>query len=438
MRISVFGLGYVGAVTATCFAELGHEVVGVEINRDKVAMINDGIAPIIEPELQDRIAAVIAGGNLRATTDGCEAVLGSDLSLICVGTPSNESGAVALEALDSVVAEIGTALRAKRTPHVVVVRSTVPPGTTAQRVAPALQAASGRLIGSGIELCCNPEFLREGSALRDFFQPPFTVVGSVGLVTPLLLKELYKDIAAPLICTACDIAESVKTVSNTFHALKIAFANEIGSLLKASGVDGRQVMEIFCQDQKLNISASYLRPGFAFGGSCLPKDTRALVYLGGRHDVRLPLLERVLASNEAHIDRAFRLITDGGRRTVALFGIAFKPGTDDVRDSPMVALAERLTGKGYPLQIFDPHVEVSRLTGKNRAFIEREIPHLGALMVSSPDAALDGADVIVIGHAGPDEIAAIASAHANRPIIDLQGVDLNQISESQAYVGICW
>jgi GDP-mannose 6-dehydrogenase len=253
-----------------------------------------------------------------------------------------------------------------------------------------------------------------------------------------LLNELYRDIVAPLVCTACDVAESVKMVSNAFHALKISFANEIGSLLKANGVDGRQVMQIFCLDQKLNVSAAYLQPGFAFGGSCLFKDTRALVHLGGRHDVRLPLLEHVLASNAAHIDRAFRLITENGRRAVALFGIAFKPKTDDLRDSPLVALAERLTGKGYPLRIFDPHVEVSRLTGKNRAFIEREIPHLGALMVGSPDAALDGAEVIVIGHAGPDEIAAIASAHANRPIIDLQGVDARQILESQDYVGICW
>ena len=301
-----------------------------------------------------------------------------------------------------------------------------------------MRAASRRQIGEGVELCCNPEFLREGSALQDFYHPPFTLVGSVGETTPPLLNELYRDIAAPLVCTACDVAELVKTVSNAFHALKISFANEIGSLLKANGVDGRQVMQIFCLDQKLNVSAAYLQPGFAFGGSCLPKDTRALVHLGGRHDVRLPLLECILASNAAHIDRALKMITDNGRRTVALFGIAFKAKTDDLRDSPLVALAERLTGKGYPLRIFDPHVEVSRLTGKNRAFIEREIPHLGALMVSSPDVALDGAEVIVIGHAGPEEIAAIASAHANRPIIDLQGVDVPQICDSQAYVGICW
>ncbi len=252
-----------------------------------------------------------------------------------------------------------------------------------------------------------------------------------------LSQELYSQITAPLITTTCDVAEAVKTVSNTFHALKIAFANEIGSLLNANGVDGRQVMRILCQDRKLNVSDAYLRPGFAFGGSCLPKDARALVHFGTRRDVRLPLLERILLSNEAHIDRAFRLITDRGRRTVALFGIAFKPGTDDLRESPLVALAERLTGKGYPLRIFDPHVEVSRLTGKNRAFIEREIPHLEALMPGSPAAALDGAEVIVIGHAGPDEIRTIASAHAGRPIIDLQGVDMPQIVKSENYVGMC-
>jgi GDP-mannose 6-dehydrogenase len=438
MKISVFGLGYVGAVTATCFAELGHEVMGVEVNREKVAMINDGVAPIVEPELQERIAAVSANGLLRATTDGEQAVLGSDLSLICVGTPTSASGAVALDALDGVVAEIGNALRAKRSPHVVVVRSTVPPGTTAGRVARALQASSGRQIGDGVELCCNPEFLREGSALHDFYHPPFTVIGITSETAPTMLTDLYRDIPAPLFCTPCNIAEAVKTVSNSFHALKIAFANEIGSLLKANGVDGRHVMQIFCHDQKLNLSAAYLRPGFAFGGSCLPKDTRALVHLGVGRDVRVPLLERILASNEAHIDRAFQLVTERGRCTVALFGIAFKPGTDDLRDSPLVTLAERLIGKGYRLRICDPHVEVSRLTGKNRAFIEREIPHLGALMVGSSAAALDNADLIVIGQAGPEEIAEITSRHANRPIVDLQGVDAPQLVNSPAYVGICW
>ncbi|HXT77965.1 MAG TPA: nucleotide sugar dehydrogenase [Acetobacteraceae bacterium] len=438
MKVSVFGLGYVGAVTATCVAEQGHEVLGVDVNRDKVEMINNGIAPIVEPEFQERIAGVTADGCLRATADGRRAVLESDLSLICVGTPVNDSGVVALDALDNVVTEIGMALRAKKTAHAVAVRSTVPPGTTANRVAPALHAASGRQIGKEVDLCYNPEFLREGSAFHDFFHPPFTVIGGMGEAEPVLLNELYSSIAAPLIRTTCDIAEAVKTVSNTFHALKIAFANEIGSLLKVSGVDGRQVMEIFCQDRKLNISAAYLRPGFAFGGSCLPKDVRALARLGVSGTGRLPLLECILASNEAHIDRAYRLITDNGRRTVALFGIAFKSGTDDLRESPLVALAERLIGRGYPLRIFDPDVEISRLTGKNRAFIDREIPHLEALMVGSPAAALDGADVIVIGHAGPDEIAEIVSGHADRPIVDLQGTKIPQILGSQNYVGICW
>jgi GDP-mannose 6-dehydrogenase len=314
----------------------------------------------------------------------------------------------------------------------------VPPGTTEERLAPVLQAASGRCTGADLELCCNPEFLREGTAVRDFYHPPFSMVGSLFETGPLVTEEIYRDVDSPVIRTSWSIAESVKYVSNSYHALKITFANEVGSLLKAKGIDSRRVMEVFCQDRQLNLSGAYLRPGFAFGGSCLPKDTRALVHLARTSNVKLPLLEQILASNESHINRAYTLITGNGRRSVSLFGLAFKSGTDDLRESPLVVLAERLIGRGYPIRIFDRHVQLSRLTGKNRDFIEREIPHLEALMAPSPAAAMQGAEIIVVGHAGADEITAIRESYQGQRIIDLVGVDLLQQLGGQYYHGICW
>jgi GDP-mannose 6-dehydrogenase len=438
MNISLFGLGYVGAVTATCLAELGHRVVGVEVSRDKVDMINEGKAPVVEPELQDRIGAVVSDGRLRATQDAETAIISSDISLICVGTPSDSVEGVSLETVENVITQIGSALRFKNSRHAVVVRSTVPPGTTQERLSPALQAASGRCIGADLELCCNPEFLREGSAVRDFYHPPFNMVGSFVETGPLATEEIYRDVQSPVIRTSCSIAESVKYVSNTYHALKITFANEVGSLLKVKGIDSRRVMDVFCQDRQLNLSGAYLRPGFAFGGSCLPKDTRALAHLARTSNVKLPLLEHILASNESHINRAFKLITGNGRRSVALFGLAFKSGTDDLRESPLVVLAERLIGRGYPIRIFDRHVQLSRLTGKNRDFIEREIPHLEGLMAPSSEGAMQDAEIIIVGHAGADEITAIQKSYNGQQIIDLVGVDLLQQLGGESYHGICW
>jgi GDP-mannose 6-dehydrogenase len=438
MNISLFGLGYVGAVTATCLAELGHRVVGVEVSRGKVDMINDGKAPVVEPELQDRIGAVVSDGRLRATQDAETAIITSDISLVCVGTPSDCVDGVSLEAVENVIAQIGFALRSKNSPHAIVVRSTVPPGTTQERLAPALQAASGRCLGADLELCCNPEFLREGSAVRDFYHPPFNMVGSLVETGPLVTEEIYKDVQSPIIRTSWSIAESVKYVSNTYHALKITFANEVGSLLKARGIDSRRVMDVFCLDRQLNLSAAYLRPGFAFGGSCLPKDTRAFVHLARTSNVKLPLLEQILASNESHINRAYQLITGNGRRSAALFGLAFKSGTDDLRESPLVVLAERLIGRGYPIRIFDRHVQLARLTGKNRDFIEREIPHLEGLMVPSIEAAMRGIEIIIVGHTGADEIAAIQKSYNGQQIVDLVGVDLLQQLGGESYHGICW
>ncbi|CAH2605712.1 GDP-mannose 6-dehydrogenase (plasmid) [Rhodovastum atsumiense] len=438
MQISVFGMGYVGAVTAACLADMGHEVIGVDVNRDKVGMINAGQAPVIEPGLPERIATAVSTGRLRATMDPEEAVCNSQMSLICVGTPTTETDGVALDALQNVVDQIGTALRHKTAVHAIVIRSTIPPGTTEERVVPILEMASGRRIGKELELCFNPEFLREGSALHDFHHPPFTLIGAKDVDSPLLIEEIYHSMPAPIFRTGFGVAEAVKYVSNAFHALKITFANEVGSVLRSQGMDGREVMRLFCEDHQLNISAAYLRPGFAFGGSCLPKDSRALIHLARTQKVRTPLLEQLIVSNDTHIERAFQLITAHGRRRVCLFGLAFKPNTDDLRNSPFVVLAERLIGRGYPVRIFDRCVELSRLMGNNNEFIRHEIPHLETLMAASPEDAMDGMEVIVVGHAGPDEVAAILAGHRGRQIVDLQGVDALQALGPDRYQGICW
>jgi GDP-mannose 6-dehydrogenase len=431
-------MGYVGVVSGACLARLGHEVIGVDVNAGKVGLIAAGRSPIVETGIDELMAEMVQGGRVAATTDAASAIERSDVTFISVGTPSERSGAPALGALDAVAEEIGRAIGRKSTPHTVVVRSTVPPGTVEQRVAPILTRSSGRALGAGLELCSNPEFLREGSAIRDFGQPPFTLVGSTGEQGFAVMQEVYRDVKAPLIRTSVQTAESIKYLCNIFHAVKIGFANEIGSVLKPLGVDAREAMRIFCEDRILNISSAYLRPGFAFGGSCLPKDLRGFLSLAQAQGVDLPFLGNLLASNQQHVERAFQMIARGGRRKVALFGLAFKPGTDDLRESPLVTLAERLIGKGFDLAIYDRHVEVARLVGSNREFIDREIPHLERLLRPTPEATLDGAGVIVIGHAAQAEVAAVAAAHAGRSIVDLQGVkDLERLHGAD-YQGICW
>jgi GDP-mannose 6-dehydrogenase len=438
VNISVFGLGYVGAVTGACFAELGHTVVGVDVNRGKVDMFNAGQSPIIEHGLPERISRAVGDGRIRATDDTEDAIATTDVSLICVGTPSAPNGSLSLVAVDAVVKQIGQALRKKKGDHTVVVRSTVLPGTTEERIQPMLIEASGRAIDSGLEICFNPEFLREGTAVKDFYNPPFTVTGSIGEAGYAVVEAIYDGVSAQSFRTDCRLAESVKYLCNAYHALKITFANEVGRLLKHHGVDSRQAMEIFCEDRILNVSRAYLRPGFAFGGSCLPKDLRALLYIAKTADVALPMLSQLLASNDAHIDMAYRMIADGGRDKVAIFGLAFKPGTDDLRESPLVALAERLIGRGFEVGIFDSHVELARLTGANQEFIDKEIPHLERLLAATPDAVLADANTIVIGHARPEDVAAIRAVAAGRRIIDLQGVAELAALEGADYQGMCW
>ncbi len=438
MRISIFGMGYVGAVSGACLARLGHEVVGVDVNPGKIETINAGGCPVVEDGLAELIAEACAAGRLSATDDAEAAVLGSDISLISVGTPTGADGRQSLAALDSVVEAIGRALRRKPGAHAVVVRSTVMPGTTEDHIAPRLEAAAGRPLGEGLDLSFNPEFLREGAAVRDFFHPPFTVIGAARAGGCSRATALYERIEAPLHTTSARAAEALKYACNAYHAVKIAFANELGTLMKAAGVDARETMRLFCEDRDLNISPAYLRPGFAFGGSCLPKELRAIADLARTANLELPMLTNVLASNERHIERAFEMIQRRGRRKLALFGLAFKPGTDDLRESPLVTLAERLIGRGYELSIYDRSVDLARLTGTNLEYIEREIPHLDRLVSASVEDTLAGAGTIVIGHAPADAVPAIAAAAPGRCVIDLQGIAALESLPGVDYEGICW
>ncbi len=437
MKVSVFGLGYVGAVSCACLADRGHDVIGVDIHPAKVDMVLRGESPVVEEGIEELMAAGVAAGRLRATLDLELAIAQSEVSLISVATPSNADYTPDLTAVDKVITAIGRAIAKKAGHHTIVLRSTVPPGTTEERIQPLLEAAAGRKVGDRLSLVFNPEFLREGSSVQDFYQPPQTVIGSLDEAGYVVMEQMYAGLPGLFVRTTCRVAESVKYLCNVFHALKIVFANESGSVLKACGLDAREVLKIFCQDTQLNISAAYMRPGFAFGGSCLPKEVKGFITLAQMHNVAIPAMAGLLSSNGAHIDRAYDLIARDGRKKVALFGLAFKPGTDDMRDSPLVALAEKLMGKGFELKIYDSSVKLSRLLGKNREFIEREIPHLDRLLRDQPEAALNSAEVIVIGHADAAARLAIVAAADGRRIVDLAGyADLQKASVK--YEGICW
>jgi GDP-mannose 6-dehydrogenase len=438
MRISIFGIGYVGVVSSGCLAELGNEIIGVDITRDKVAMMAAGTSPIVEEHIDGLIAAAVRQGRLTATDDVAAAVAGSDISFISVGTPSAPDGSVALGAVDAVVASIGRAIRDKPGSHVVVMRSTVPPGTGEDRVIPLLERESGRTIGDRLFYYSNPEFLREGSAVRDFRAPAFTLIGAPDGDDAPVLRELYAPIGAPVHVAPLRVAESVKHISNVFHAVKLAFANEAGSILAAYGVDAREAFRLLCEDRVLNVSPAYLRPGFAFGGSCLPKDIRSFLALADGRNIAAPFLKNVLPSNQAIIDRAFTAIALHGRQPVSLFGLAFKQGTDDLRESPFVLLAERLLGRGFDLRIYDRSVQVARLMGANRAYIDREIPHLERLMVISPQAALSSSRIAVIGHVAPEDRAALLESLAGHVVIDLAGMAELRALPGIEYEGMCW
>jgi GDP-mannose 6-dehydrogenase len=438
MRTSVFGMGYVGCVTAACLAESGHEVCGVDISADKVEAINGGRSPIVEARVEAMIGQAASRGALRATTDPLEAVLSSDLSLVCVGTPSLSNGSADIGALTAVSKQIGAALSAKGRNHCVVYRSTTVPGSIRQTFIPILEAASGKQAHRDFHVCMHPEFLREGTAVADFFDPPFHVIGEATADGGDLVARLYEGHFAPVERTSYEAAEILKYACNAFHALKIAFANEIGTLCKTLGVDSHRVMEIFARDRKLNISPAYLRPGFAFGGSCLPKDLRALQHLARQRDLDLPVLGAVLASNRLHLERAVERILATGEKRIGVLGLSFKPGTDDLRESPSVALIETLIGKGCQVRIYDPDVLLSRVFGANRRFIEQEIPHIGSLMATDLEEVIRQSEVVVVSKPAPEFNTALTSWLGKKLIFDLARIPLQGDAEPVGYDGICW
>jgi len=437
MKLSVWGLGYVGTVSAGCLAQEGHEVIGVDSEPTKVDLINAGKSPIIEKDIGAIIERQVAAGRLSATTDAAVGVGWADLFLICVGTPSRGNGDIELKYVRRVCEEIGTALRNHEGAPVVVIRSTMLPGTMRNVVIPTLEACSGRRAGEEFGVCINPEFLREGTAVDDFFNPPKTVIGELNRASGDLLASLYAQVAAPLIRTDIETAEMVKYADNAWHALKVGFANEIGHLCKELEVDSHRVMDIFCQDTKLNLSPYYLKPGFAFGGSCLPKDLRALLYKAKTLDVSLPILAAILPSNEQQIERAVRTVIEKGSKKVGILGFSFKAGTDDLRESPVVELTERLIGKGYDLRVYDANVKLAAIHGANRDYILNHIPHISRLMTRTIDEVLDHADTIVIGNAAPEFHDIPKRLKDDQTVVDFVRITDSR-SVSGVYEGICW
>jgi GDP-mannose 6-dehydrogenase len=423
VKIAVFGLGYVGSVSAVCLSAAGHEVIGVEVEPQKLALVRGGHAPVVEPGLQEGVAAAIASGRFRAVPDVREAIAASDVALVCVGTPSRRNGSLDSTYLERVMEQIGEALAGQSSYYVVALRSTVFPGVVSSRLIPLLERASGRTVGSNLGVCVNPEFLREGSAIADFRSPPFTLIGESDTVAGDVLLGAYSHLDAPVRRMTFDEASMVKYASNAFHAIKVCFANEIGALSHELGINGRTVMNVFCEDRELNISSRYLRPGFAFGGSCLPKDLRAMTYMAKTLDVSVPLLANVLPSNEMNIQRIVDVVLERGLRSVALLGLSFKNGSDDLRESPFVSLAEILLGKGLALKIWDPDVVLGELVGRNRAYVEEKLPHLAQHMTTDWAGAVSAADIAIVAKMPKD--AGAASRMADTPlVIDLTGTDL--------------
>lgn len=438
MRISIFGLGYVGAVSLACLGRDGHEVTGVDIDQNKLSLISSGKSPIVEAGIMELMQEVVASGRINVTDNAAEAIAATELSFVCVGTPSQANGSQSLNALIRLSEQIGEALKDKAEPHVVVIRSTVQPGTVEETVVPILEKHSGKKVGKDFSVCFQPEFLREGTSIKDYDNPPMTVVGVQDERAAAQLRKLFGELPCEFIETDVRTAETLKYACNTFHALKISFANEIGRICQALGSDSNRVMALLCEDKQLNISKAYLRPGFAFGGSCLPKDLRALLYLAKSHDVEVPMLAGLLPSNQLHVEHAANMILERGERSVGVIGLSFKSGTDDLRESPLVDLVERLIGKGMNLKIYDPEVRVSQLIGANKAYIEEVVPHIGSLMCESVEEAMQGARTVVVGLQGQDITNAIYdNSKADQLFLDLVGLAESDKLKGE-YRGICW
>jgi GDP-mannose 6-dehydrogenase len=437
--ISLFGLGYVGSVSAACFAHMGHKVVGVDVNPSKVETLAQGRSPIVEAQMNELVAEGHSACRLHASGDAKAAVLDSDVSFICVGTPSLRSGKLDLSHVENVSREIGSALREKKSQHVIVLRSTVLPGTTESVVTPILESSSGRRAGADFTVCYNPEFMREGSAVADFLQPPYTVLGAQNARYLEPLRQLYKSVSGTIYETTIPVSEMVKYVSNAFHAVKVGFANEIGTLCKHLGVDTDTVTQIFTSDRKLNISPAYLSPGFAFGGSCLPKDLRAIAHRAKELDLSLPLLGSLMASNDEHVDRAVDAVLGTKKKRVSVLGLSFKSGTDDLRESPQVQLIKRLLGEGCQVRVWDNDVSLGRLAGSNRQYIEEVIPHIGSLLSTDLEEVVSDGEVVVVATKSVEKDQLSASLRAGQIVLDLVNLDATRRPDSPAiYQGICW
>ena len=442
MKISIFGLGYVGCVSAACFAKQGHDVIGVDVNENKVNMINQGKSPIIENKLDEILDAVVkknndSPGSLCATSDAQKAVEESDISLICVGTPSQDNGSLSLEYVKRCAGDIGAGLKRKNSYHVAVARSTMLPGTVEEVIIREIEYHSGKKAGVDFGAVMNPEFLRESTSIHDFFNPPVTVIGELDQKSGDMVEKMYAFLETPFVRTDIKTAEMIKYANNTFHALKVTFANEIGVVCKELGIDSHRVMEIFCMDTKLNLSPYYLKPGFAFGGSCLPKDLRALTYKAKVLDVDLPVLNSIVESNKKHIERIVNKIVRNGKKKVGILGLSFKAGTDDLRESPLVILTEALIGKGFDIKIYDKNVSLATLFGANKQYIQNEIPHISSLLMDSVEEVVKHAEAIVIGNGSEEFKAVVAGSSADKDIFDLVRIvddDFNR----DTYNGICW
>ncbi len=438
MKISIFGLGYVGAVSLACLARDGHDVVGVDIDPAKLELIRDGRTPVVEEGMVELMAQVAASGRLQVTADAARAVRDTDVSLVCVGTPSAANGSQDQAAVLRLAREIGVAIGVKSEPHVVVFRSTLVPGTVETVLRPLIEKASGKRDGEGFFLCFQPEFLREGTSIRDYDKPPFTIVGANHARPVEALRALFGHLPCRFIETAVRSAEMMKYTCNNFHALKITFANETARLCHALGVDPFEVMDLVCQDTQLNISKAYLKPGFAFGGSCLPKDLRATVHLARTHDVEIPMLGAILASNREHLNVALEKILASGKRRVGFIGLSFKTGTDDLRESPLVTLAEQLIGKGIELAIYDPDVRLSQLLGANRRYIEHHLPHIGKLLRAEIADVVDAADVLVVGLSGPHIVSSLERlCRPDQLVLDLLHIQGGHSVRADIQ-GLCW
>jgi len=438
MKISIFGLGYVGAVSLACLARDGHSVIGVDIDKAKLELIRDGKTPVVEEGMVDLMANVAASGRVTVTTDVIQAVLDSELSLICVGTPSATNGSQDQSAIIKLAHDLGRAMRGKTGDHVFVFRSTLVPGTVEDVLRPIVERESGKRDGDGFQVCFQPEFLREGTSIRDYDRPPFTVIGANAAAPETRLRELFGHLPCEFLVTSIRAAEMVKYCCNNFHALKITFANETARLCEALGVDAFQVMDLVCRDRQLNISPAYLKPGFAFGGSCLPKDLRATLYLAKTRDVELPMLGNVLQSNRIHVEHAIAKVLASGRRRVGMIGLSFKTGTDDLRESPLVLIAEQFIGKGLSLLVYDPDVHLSRLLGANRRFIEQHVPHIGSLMREDIESVIAESELLVVGLSDERTYDALRRlVREDQVVLDLVNIPQCQTLRGKL-VGLCW